>query len=95
LSPYPIAHIYINGSTHKRNGSKKPYAFKFSAHPDTAKKIRIRSCSPTIFVRAATGYPLVVLANGNDITWPPKHFNQTTVPKAIPRIAVGYRYYPG
>jgi hypothetical protein len=44
---------------------------------------------------AATGYPLVVLANGNATTWPRKHFSQNPVPKAIPRIAVGYRYYPG
>jgi hypothetical protein len=30
--------------------------------PVKKKKIKIRSCSPTIFVKAATGYPLVVLA---------------------------------
>ncbi|MEN9445383.1 MAG: hypothetical protein RIS47_2274 [Bacteroidota bacterium] len=33
--------------------------------------------------RAASGYPLVVLANGNYITWLPEYFNQTTVQKVI------------
>ncbi|MEN9444683.1 MAG: hypothetical protein RIS47_1573 [Bacteroidota bacterium] len=32
---------------------------------------------------AAAGYPLVVLANGNGITWLLSYFNQTTVQKAI------------
>jgi hypothetical protein len=59
------------------------------------KKIILRSGSKTFQISPAAGYPLVVLANGNSITWIHFYFNQTPVQKAIPRIAVGYRYYPG
>ncbi|MEN9444599.1 MAG: hypothetical protein RIS47_1489 [Bacteroidota bacterium] len=38
----------------------------------------IRSCSPTIFVRAATGYSLVVLAFGYEINWKPLYFKPIT-----------------
>jgi hypothetical protein len=55
----------------------------------------IWSGSKTFQINPATGYPLVVLANGNETTWPPKYFNPTPVPKAMPLVAVGYRYYPG
>jgi hypothetical protein len=37
----------------------------------------IRSCSPTIFVKAAAGYPLVVLAGGYEISRPLGYFNPT------------------
>jgi hypothetical protein len=40
-------------------------------------KIKIRSCSPTIFVKAAAGYPLVVLAGGGEINRPPMYFSRS------------------
>jgi hypothetical protein len=49
---------------------------KTPCHPK-AKKIKIiRSCNETIFVMAAAGYPLVVLAFGNEINWKPLYFSQ-------------------
>jgi hypothetical protein len=36
----------------------------------------IRSCSPTIFVKAAAGYPLVVLAFGNETNRIPLYFSR-------------------
>jgi hypothetical protein len=38
-------------------------------------KIRFRSGSPTKFVKAAAGYPLVVLAFGYETNWNPLYFN--------------------
>ncbi|MEN9443490.1 MAG: hypothetical protein RIS47_380 [Bacteroidota bacterium] len=49
---------------------RRPQTPPFFVFPPSRKKkikIRIRSCSLTIFVMTAAGYPLVVLAFGNEI----------------------------
>jgi hypothetical protein len=63
------------------------------------KKIKIRSGSPTIFVMAAAGYPLVVLAfwakSTGGLSASRYAISLLKQPPSSPQKAVGYRYYPG
>ncbi|MEN9445289.1 MAG: hypothetical protein RIS47_2180 [Bacteroidota bacterium] len=54
-----------------------------------SEKIIFRSGHKTFQISPAAGYPLVVLANGNRITWRPEYFNQATVQKAITSVCCG------
>ncbi|MEN9443648.1 MAG: hypothetical protein RIS47_538 [Bacteroidota bacterium] len=78
---------------HKLTHTQTIDSTQFCVHPHrtfpSQQKIMIWSGSKTFQISPAAGYPLVVLANGNRITWRLVYFSQTTVQKAVASTCCG------